>query len=159
MRQRVEIYDAEGHTLKFDMKEVLSALPSIADRLQWYVLDVEAVGSGPNGEPIMDFERSVASSEHGVKLSWEDLGKLAKNVEQTVNATLVGGSARQPPSLPLPSSYPATIVVEAIDSSLWAVSSPYTEVIESIQRSFRKTKLGNSSSPIDRPPFGEDSAT
>jgi hypothetical protein len=143
MRQRVEIYDStDGNVLAFDLREVLSALPPAASQLEWYLLDLEATGSGPNHEPIIDFERAVASSQHGVKLGWDELHNLAENVTQTINATLVGTSAElPPPSLPLSTSYPAPVIIEAIDSSLWAVASPNAEVVESILRSFGKTKM------------------
>jgi len=123
----------------------LSALPPMAKQLEWYLLDLEATGRGPKGEPIMEFEKSVESSQHGVKLVWGELCNLAENTAQTINATFVGVLAElPPPSLPLPSSYPATIIIEAIDSSLWSVSSSDANVAENIRRSFRKTTVGES---------------
>jgi hypothetical protein len=151
MRYRVEIYDTDGGVLDFDLKDVLSALPPASNQLEWYVLDLEAVGAGPSGEPIIDFEQSLASHRHGAKLSWANLGSLAQNLTQTINATLVGVSAElPPPCLPLPSSYPAEIIVEAIDSSLWAVSSSSIDAVQSIGRRFRKTKV-DGPSVVDRP--------
>jgi len=145
MSARLEIHDGTANnTLTFDMKDVLRVLPAWARNLDWYVLDLEATGEPRSGEEsVMALEHKMRSSKHGLKLTWGKLQEVADRLTQTINAVIVGLSPGQPaPSLPPQSEYRGRfIVIEAIDSSLWAVTSNDASVIDRLRQHFRDTKL------------------
>ena len=91
---------------------------------------------------MLDLENSIPSSEHGRKLTLNNLQKIADRLFQTINAVLVGITPGQPPPrLPIQTDYQGGfIIIEAIDSSLWAVSSNEPTVINALRHRFRNTK-------------------
>lgn len=139
---RVEVYDALKGVLNFDLKNVLQVLPEFAGQLQWYILDIEAVGRGLNGESILDTEKRTSTSAHGIQLSFAELQDLASGLEQTINAVIVGVGSKSPaPTLPVAVGYDAPYIgLEAVDSSFWVVTSSDSNVVELIEKHFRDTK-------------------
>jgi hypothetical protein len=140
--QRIEIFDAdETGTLALDLRDVLKAVESYRD-LCWYFLELEATGKLRGNEPIVQLERRIAQSPHGLRFDWNELTKLASEITQTINATLVGCRPNtSPPALPLKPVEGLEIAIEAIDSTLWAVSTNESEVIQRLKAAFKNTKL------------------
>lgn len=144
MNQKLEIYDSNAeNALSFDMREVLESLPASVSELVWYLLDLEATADAHDGESEMELENRVRSNPNGLKLSWEELQQIATRIGQTMNAVLVALSPSQsPPSLPIASQYPGRfIIIEAIDSSLWAVTSSDVNVMGALRKTFSHTKI------------------
>jgi YD repeat-containing protein len=144
MVQTIEIHDSDKNVLSFDLKDILRALPKNAETAEWYILNLEGTGEPlRNAEPLLDLEKRIQSSKHGVKATWHTLNQLADRMVQTVNLSLVGLSPGEPaPSLPVQVAYGGLFVsIEAIDSSLWTVSSNDKQVIDCLRRQFRDTKL------------------
>jgi hypothetical protein len=139
---RVEIYDLnESGVLAFDLVDVLRAIEPWRD-LEWRVLELEATGELKNGKSITALETSIAESSHGLQFKWEELMSLALNITQTINATIVGlQPGSRPPVFPIQASEGLEIVVEAFDTTLWAVSTRLTEVVDRIRTTFTKTKV------------------
>lgn len=136
---RVEISNSQSGVLAFDLREVLASLPGSASELVWYLLEIEAVGKGLNGESMLETESRAESSAHGIELGFLELKRFAGNLEQTVNASIVGlKHGANAPSLPLQMPYePPFIAIEAIDSSEWIVTSSDTSVTASVSDHFR----------------------
>ena len=135
----VQISDSKNGMLTFDLKEILVALPEFASQLTWFVLEIEGVGLGLNGESMLMTEASVESSAHGIRLLFVELMRFASGLEQAVNATFVGVSNLLP-SLPLALPYPPPfIVLEAVDSSRWVVTSSEISVLRALVEHFPET--------------------
>lgn len=141
--QRVEISDSKNGILAFDLKEVLDALPELTTELTWHLLALEAVGKGLHGESMLVTEDRINSSPHGITLRFAELQEFARTLEQTLNATIVGmAEGEAPPSLPLRLPYATQyIVVEGIDSSIWAITSNESAVVRRALECFENTTL------------------
>jgi hypothetical protein len=140
---RVEISDSENGFLAFDLKEVLDTLPEQVRNYRWYMLAVEAVGKGLHGKSMLSTEQIVNSNPNGLQLTFEELQEFARGLEQTLNTIVFAGDERcPPPSLPL--TLPALgnyVLIEAIDTSLWAVSSNDQRVTDCMLKRFRSSKV------------------
>jgi hypothetical protein len=97
----------------------------------------------PDQEPQLNLERRINSSKNGLVVTWHDLNEIARGLFQTINGILVGLSPdHAPPTVPVANDYSGPfIIIEAIDSSLWAVTSNDESVIGNIQRHFKDVRL------------------
>lgn len=140
--QKIEIFDTDATgALAFDLRDVL-ALVEVHRALRWYILDLEAMAELKDGETIMEIEQNVAKSPHGVEIEWGRLRTLADQIMQTINTTIAGCDPGAPePSLPINLQFGVRIVIEAIDSTLWAISTDDQQAIQRAQTTFKKTKL------------------
>jgi hypothetical protein len=140
--QRLEIFDQNKGFLAFDLRDILVSLPLVANELIWHVLDIEAVGKGLSGESILATESRARSSPNGILLEFAELKEFSHNLEQTINAKILGVSAgsvlgRAPDQI---AGLVKFILVEMIDSSLGVVTSDLPDVIDSARCRFRLTK-------------------
>jgi hypothetical protein len=142
MMQRIEIFDVdEAGALALDLRDVLELLERYRD-LRWYFLELEATATLRGNETIIQLERRIAQSPHGLGFDWNELTRLAGEIAQTINATLVGCRPdASPPTLPLRPQEGLEIAIEAIDSTLWAVSTNESEIIQQLRAAFRNTKV------------------
>jgi hypothetical protein len=140
--QRIEIHDVDkSGVLALDLRDVLSLIEPHPE-LRWYLLELEAVGQLREGESIVQLEERIADAPHGLELEWGELTSLAGQITQTINATLAGirpDALR--PTLPLKPYDGLEIVVEAIDTTLWAISTNDSVVIQRLLATYEKTKL------------------
>ncbi len=88
-------------------------------------------------------ESQINSNPHGLRLRFQELEDFAAGLEQTVNAVIIGLTTEHtPPSLPVQNGYHVPcIIIEAIDSSLWTVSSNEDVVIRSVLEHFERTTV------------------
>jgi hypothetical protein len=140
--QRIEIFDVdEAGALVLDLRDVLKLVERYRD-LRWYFLELEATGKLRGNETIVELERRIAQNPHGLGFDWNELTTLADDIAQTINTTLVGcRPATPPPALPLRPREGLEIAIEAIDSSLWAVSTNESAIILQLKAAFKNTKL------------------
>src|SRR4051794_8380260 len=140
--QRIEIFDVdETGALALDLRDVLKFVKGYRD-LRWYFLELEATGELRGNETIVQLERRIAQSPFGVGFDWSELTRLASQITQTINATLVGCQPEAPPpTLPLKPQEGLEVVIEGIDSTLWAISTNKSEVIQQLTATFKSTKL------------------
>jgi hypothetical protein len=140
--QRIEIFDVdETGALALDLRDVLKLVERYRD-LRWYFLELEATGKLVGNETIVQLESRIAQSPHGLEFEWNELVRLASEITQTINASLAGCRPdASPPTLPLKPQEGLEIAIEAIDSTLWAVSTNESEVIQQLKAAFRNTKI------------------
>jgi hypothetical protein len=141
----IEIKDSDSNgCLAAELIDILRALPAEARQLSWTILDLEAVGDLGTGKNMLDLEREVRESPSGLHVDWDELLRLASSFFQVINATIVGiKPVSQFPHLANRHEINklSEVVIEMIDSSLWAISSKSDKFIQSIQTSFHDTEV------------------
>jgi hypothetical protein len=105
--------------------QVLAYLEPEALGYMWYVLELRGVAKkGLLGGNVLDFERRVRESEHGLGLDWSTLRKIVQEVTDLWELMLVGikGESVVSRSSPRERLYEtADLVVERIDSAEWLI--------------------------------------
>ena len=80
-----------GQLLKDNQKltffEILSQIPS--NNEDWYIFECDAVGKAPNNLTMSEFEDLVLKSKYGYQMSWNELLKFSKEIEDISNLILV----------------------------------------------------------------------
>ena len=84
-----------GQLSKNDQKisffEILSQIPS--NREDWYIFECDAVGKAPNNLPMSEFEDLVLNSKYGYQMSWDELLKFSKGIEDVNNLIVVSSTS------------------------------------------------------------------
>jgi|SRR5579864_1818151 len=147
----IEIYDEDEHgILAFDLAKLLEVVEPFGIALEWYFLEFEPVDlTGPNGSSdipppwVSELYQRLRKEPNSVKVEWEMLKQFACHVKQTMDATLIGVFPGTPqPIAPLNVDNPQyEIVIQCIDTSLWALTCRNQELIGRIRSSFRETKI------------------
>lgn len=80
-----------GNMSKYNKKisffEILSQIPS--NREDWYIFECDAVGKAPNNLTMSEFEDLVLNSKYGYQMSWDELLKFSKEIEDINNLIVV----------------------------------------------------------------------
>ena len=83
-----------GNMSKYNKKisffEILSQIPS--NREDWYIFECDAVGKAPNNLTMSEFEDLVLNSKYGYQMSWDELLKFSKEIEDINNLILVSST-------------------------------------------------------------------
>ena len=83
-----------GNMSKYNKKisffEILSQIPS--NREDWYIFECDAVGKAPNNLTMSEFEDLVLNSKYGYQMSWDELLKFSKEIEDINNLILVSSA-------------------------------------------------------------------
>lgn len=132
----IEIQDSENGVLTVTLKRILDALGSSISTLHWRLLSLWAVGELPGERSILAYEQLAESSEYGLELSWPELTLMADNVSQIIDSVFVAFRAPVEPGLLSRREKDAVLVIEAIDSTFWRVSSQSIENINQIEQCF-----------------------
>lgn len=142
----LEIFDKHNGFLSFDLRDVLEVIEPLASRLDWYVVEFEpAVMATAEGSPPNWVTELWHKSETGAveRLSWKRLKQLSTHVTQTMNALFVavdqGGPAPAPSLDPNDEQY--RLVIQAVDTSFWAVTSHDENVLQALRGRFHDLKL------------------
>ena len=112
-----------GQLLKDNQKltffEILSQIPS--NREDWYIFECDAVGKAPNNLPMSEFEDLVLNSKYGYQMSWDELLKFSKGIED-INNLIVVSSATPVEFEALEKGAEALQVrLEIYDSTTWEI--------------------------------------
>jgi hypothetical protein len=130
--------DAQG-VLAVELSTLLDFLAAEGPLLTWAILDLYATGDLGDDRSMLDLERQVAESPTGLLLSWDELGVLASAFTQVIDGVFVGcrNAASIPPLHPKAELYArCEIVLEAVDSTLWAVYARDDRVLQRLQAAF-----------------------
>jgi hypothetical protein len=117
------------------LADILSRVP--ADFQFWVLLEFHGIGVAPDGTPMVDFETRVRALGH--RMGRREFEQFAAAVEQVWDCVVVGTPTDLPISkmaldrMELPER---AIVIEAIDSTLWQVSSPTSSIVSSLKADF-----------------------
>lgn len=71
---------------KVRLSHLLDKVP--ANKWDWYLYEVEAVGIAPRGMSMPEFEQRVLSSETGFKLSWDEVKSFSNLLSDIKNCFL-----------------------------------------------------------------------
>lgn len=146
----IEISDQNDKGLSFDLIDVLEVIEPFSAGLEWYLAEFQ-LGSfhpkaedTPNVEPwVLALWRAVESSNTPQRLTWETLVGFARNVRQTDSCLILAiRHGASPPNEPLDlNADDFEVVVQAVDSTFWAITARNEALIERLASNFRDTKL------------------
>ena len=77
--------------LKISFFEILSNIPS--NNAKWYIFEFDAIGKAPNNLTMSEFEDLVLYSKYGYLMSWDELLKFSKEIEDINNLILVSSTS------------------------------------------------------------------
>lgn len=135
----------------FGMKETLPLIEPLAAALDWYVVEFEPssmVGEGGNRELapprwVSALRHEIEQSEQPLRIEWQTLKAFSSYVGHTDNALLIGLRPGQSlPCEPIDLNSPdLVIVLQAVDSTLWAITSEQRELLEVLHEHFKDAKM------------------
>ena len=83
-----------GNMSKYNKKisffEILSNIPS--NNTNWYIFEFDAIGKAPSNLTMSEFEDLVLNSKYGYQMSWDELLKFSKEIEDINNLILVSSA-------------------------------------------------------------------
>jgi hypothetical protein len=146
----LEIFDQQNGVLSFDLRDILNVIAAYVERLNWYVVEFEpAVLTGGRDKsappPPLWVTELWRKSETGAvqPLKWERLKELSIHVLQTMNALFVAtepGTAA-PDSSVDPNDAGCALVIQAVDTSFWAVTSKDNAVLNALKAHFHDVRM------------------
>ena len=146
----LEIFDKRNGFLSFDLGDLLEVIAPFASHLDWYVVQFEPAVLAGRQDKAKDSPPSWVTelwqkSEAGIvqALSWERLKELSAHIAQTMNALLV---ATDPGTPALSSALNLNderyrLVIQAVDTSFWAVTTHEENVLQALKARFNDVKL------------------
>jgi hypothetical protein len=145
----LEIFDKRNGFLAFDLRDLLNVIEPFAARLDWYVVEFEpavlaTTEEHEQGSPSWVTELWHKSEAGAVEpMSWERLKDLSTHITQTMNGLFVATDSGSPaPSSTLdPNDDRYRLVVQAVDTSFWAVTSYDENVLQALKERFTDVKL------------------
>lgn len=112
-----------GQLSKNDQKisffEILSQIPS--NREDWYIFECDAVGKAPNNLPMSEFEDLVLTSKYGYQMSWDELLKFSKGIEDINNLIVVSSTSPVEFETIEKGTEALQVRVEIYDSTAWEI--------------------------------------
>jgi hypothetical protein len=146
----IEISDKNERRLSFDLVDLLRIIEPFCRELDWYFIEFQLGSFYPAHPPDPEVESWVLTLWHaierrkgGIKVSWDTLLQFAKNVRQTDSCLLLGlkaGSAAPQEPLDL-NGTELGLVVQAVDSSFWAVTTRNEALIGRLRDHFRNIEV------------------
>lgn len=71
---------------KIRLSHLLDKVP--ANKWDWYLYEIDAIGCAPRGLSMPDFEQQVLSSKTGLKLSWDEINCFSNSLIDISNCFL-----------------------------------------------------------------------
>jgi len=136
----LEIFDTDEHgKLGGSLAEILRLADPPASRLVWTLRYIEArddvSGAWPAG--LKDLEAQASAHRFGLKLSWEQLGRLATALRTPVDVRLDGWSRA-----PKVGDAPGDLVmrIEVLDATLFRIAARERRVLTRLEHRFKDTR-------------------
>ena len=104
---------------KISFFEILSQIPS--NREDWYIFECDAVGKAPNNLPMSEFEDLVLTSKYGYQMSWDELLKFSKGIEDINNLIVVSSTSPVEFETIEKGTEALQVRVEIYDSTTWEI--------------------------------------
>ena len=112
-----------GNMSKYNKKisffEILSQIPS--NREDWYIFECDAVGKAPNNLTMSEFEDLVLNSKYGYQMSWDELLKFSKEIEDINNLIVVSSTSPVEFETIEKGAEALQVRVEIYDSTAWEI--------------------------------------
>ena len=136
----LEIFDTDEHgKLGGSLAEILRLADPPASRLVWTLRYIEArddvTGAWPAG--LKDLEAQASAHRFGLKLSWEQLGRLATALRTPVDVRL-DGWARAPKVGDAPGDL--VMRIEVLDATLFRIAARERRVLTRLEHRFKDTR-------------------
>jgi hypothetical protein len=140
-RETLRIPPAPGSQFIAAPEEIFRPLWATAGGFTWVLWGETQMTARPESDlNVLELERRVESSPHGVAMAWPSVSELLSQLVQVIDGTFIG--SRDPAAVP---RYPETplevvhrdeeLVVTAFDSSWWWVSAE-AEVTARVKAAF-----------------------
>ena len=104
---------------KISFFEILSQIPS--NREDWYIFECDAVGKAPNNLTMSEFEDLVLNSKYGYQMSWDELLKFSKEIEDINNLIVVSSTSPVEFETIEKGAEALQVRVEIYDSTAWEI--------------------------------------
>jgi hypothetical protein len=147
----IEISDHnDKHYLSFDLMDVLKVIEPFSDGLEWYLAEFQLgsfhprASDTPNVEPwVLALWRAVERGTAAERLTWDTLVQFARNVRQTDSCLILAikpgiSSPKEPLDL---NGEDFEVVVQAVDSTFWAITCRNKALIDRFAANFHNVKL------------------
>lgn len=142
MNKTIEIrnLDARG-ALKCDLIDVLASLTDQGAQLRWFIFEIEAVGVVSETN-VRDLAAQARENPNGTRIEWSRLLRMAEELDQMINCLIVGCAEGEV----IPSRTDATgsncsVIIEAVDSTFWRVTSRLPGIVEGLQARFEDSEI------------------
>lgn len=130
----IEIWDGPA----VQLGDLLDAIPD-ADELVWSVMELWAVARDDNTD-FVTIERKAAESPTGLRLSTSELRELAARQMQLIDGIVVGYRDDPPTRSDADLRASSEVVIEALDSTLWRISTRDRAVIDAVRRNYHDVR-------------------
>ena len=146
----VEISDSNDEVLSFDLADILAVLEPFARNLEWYIVELDPMVLLGANDPkpavkswVLELLKQIKVSSSPVKLSWEMLSDLSRNIVQTEMGLLFaiepsGEVPNQPFDL---NSDKFEVVIQGVDTSFWAVTTRKNNIVDQLKQRFREVEI------------------
>lgn len=139
----IRISDGKGEVLRPVLSDILEEIKN-GDLFYWSVLFLDGTPSPGQGAFLVEYEKKISDSEHGLLSSWENLTRLSNKFFQMFEITVLGCKNKD-----LLLRYEkeedmhnaCDIVIDLIDCAFWEVFSKDHELIERLKAKFKETEL------------------
>lgn len=118
----VTVLDQDSHgRLSVDLRDILDALGNLTREVQWTISGCEALGAGT--------KTLYAAQDKGAFVTSEELLSAARQLDQVIDGIFRGYAKTSVDAAP-------AVIVAAVDSTSWDVSSDDEGVLERIRARF-----------------------
>ena len=104
---------------KLTFFEILSQISS--NHEDWYIFECDAVGKAPNNLTMSEFEDLVLNSKYGYQMSWDELLKFSKEIEDINNLIVVSTTSPVEFEMIEKGAEALQVRVEIYDSTTWEI--------------------------------------
>ena len=104
---------------KLTFFEILSQISS--NHEDWYIFECDAVGKAPNNLTMSEFEDLVLNSKYGYQMSWDELLKFSKEIEDINNLIVVSSTSPVEFETIEKGAEALQVRVEIYDSTTWEI--------------------------------------
>jgi hypothetical protein len=146
----LEIFN-QSSSVNPGLGDFLSVIEPFRGSLAWYLIEFDPGvllsedGSSDHPPPgwVSTIWQVVRSNPEGLKLEWDDLKRFSKYVRQTDNLFLVAApQGETPPLEPIDPNDPRwTLVLQAVDSTFWAITTRNQQLLDKVRSTFPQSKL------------------
>ena len=146
----VEISDSNDEVLSFDLADILAALEPFARNLEWYIVELDFVVLLGANDPkpavkpwVLELLNQIKMSSTPVKLSWERLSDLSRNIVQTGMGLLFAiEPSSEVPTHPFNlNSDKFEVVIQGVDTTFWAVTTRRNDIVDQLKQRFKEVEI------------------
>ncbi len=139
MKKIIYIKDKTGNFLDVALPQILEEFESIGDKYIWSILDFEVTRMKDDPD-FYDIPQHVDCLNR-YNLSWDKLKKLANNIYQTINLSLVANINKELIESVRSLIYENPIVIEIEDGYCWEVYTEDETIMNAIQKKYKDIEV------------------